>query len=120
MFLVVMTASALAADSITLLKPAQVFDGEEMHSNWIVLVRGDSILYAGDIADMPESNIDLTLDLNGQTLLPGLIEGHSHILLHPYNETPWTEQVLNESLGERTARAVVHVRDSLMAGAPPR
>ncbi len=49
-FSVLMAASALATDSVTLLKPAQVFDGEEMHSNWIVLVRGDSILYAGVIA----------------------------------------------------------------------
>jgi len=115
-FSVLMTASALAADSVTLLKPAQVFDGEEMHSNWIVLVRGDSILYAGDIAEMPETDIDLTLDLNGQTLLPGLIEGHSHILLHPYNETAWNDQVLKESAAERVARAVNHVRDSLLAG----
>lgn len=116
MFSVLMTASALAADSFTLLKPAQVFDGEEMHSNWIVLVRGNSILYAGDVAGMPESDVDLTLELEGQTLLPGLIEGHSHILLHPYNETAWNDQVLKESEAERVARAVNHVRDSLLAG----
>lgn len=116
MFSVLMTAAALAADAVTLLKPAQVFDGEEMHSNWIVLVRGNSILYAGDAAEMPESDIDLTLDLNGQTLLPGLIEGHSHILLHPYNETVWNDQVLQESVAERVARAVNHVHDSLLAG----
>ena len=116
MFSVLMTASALAADSFTLLKPAQVFDGEEMHSNWIVLVRGNSILYAGDVAGMPESDVDLTLELDGQTLLPGLIEGHSHILLHPYNETAWNDQVLKESEAERVARAVNHVRDSLLAG----
>ena len=116
MFSVLMTASALAADSFTLLKPAQVFDGEEMHSNWIVLVHGNSILYAGDVAGMPESDVDLTLELEGQTLLPGLIEGHSHILLHPYNETVWNDQVLKESEAERVARAVNHVRDSLLAG----
>jgi len=50
------------------------------------------------------------------TLLPGLIEGHSHLLLHPYDETPWTEQVLDEPLGLRTARATVQARDTLMAG----
>jgi imidazolonepropionase-like amidohydrolase len=48
--------------------------------------------------------------------MPGLIEGHSHLLLHPYNETPWTDQVLLESLAERTARAVIHVERTLLAG----
>ena len=46
-----------------------------------------------------------SIDLPGTTLLPGLIEGHSHVLLHPYNETTWNDQVLHESLGLRTARA---------------
>ena len=54
--------------------------------------------------------------LPGLTLLPGLIEGHSHLLLHPYNETSWTDQVLNESLAQRVARATVHARYTLMAG----
>ena len=52
----------------------------------------------------------------GTTLMPGLIEGHSHVLLHPYNETSWNDQVLHESLGVRTARAVNHLRATLMAG----
>ena len=104
------------ADDVTLLKPAQVFDGEEMHDHWVVLVEGSSILYAGDAADAPDSGVDKTIELPGQTLLPGLIEGHSHILLHPYNETVWNDQVLKESEAERVARAVNHARDSLLAG----
>jgi imidazolonepropionase-like amidohydrolase len=56
------------------------------------------------------------VSLAGLTLLPGLIEGHSHMLLHPYNETAWTDQVLNESLAERVARATVHARATLLAG----
>ena len=48
----------------------------------------------------------LTLELPGLTLLSGLIEGHSHLLLHPYNETSWDEQVLNEPLALRTAATV--------------
>jgi len=56
------------------------------------------------------------IDLPGQTLIPGLIEGHGHLFLHPYNETPWDDQVLHESLALRTARATVHARVTLMAG----
>ena len=105
-----------ADDPVTLLRAAQVFDGEAMHADWIVLVEGNSILYAGDADDAPDTDVDNTIDLPGHTLLPGLIEGHSHILLHPYDETAWNDQVLKESLAERVARAVNHARDSLMAG----
>jgi len=48
--------------------------------------------------------------------MPGMIEGHSHMFLHPYNEASWNEQVTNESLALRTARAVVHARKTLEAG----
>jgi imidazolonepropionase-like amidohydrolase len=56
------------------------------------------------------------LELKGATLLPGLIEGHSHLFLHPYNEVSWNDQVLKESRAERVARAVVHARETLLAG----
>src|SRR6185503_10560270 len=56
------------------------------------------------------------IELKGMTLLPGLIEGHSHLFLHPYNETSWDDQVLKESRAERTARAVNHAKATLMAG----
>jgi imidazolonepropionase-like amidohydrolase len=49
-------------------------------------------------------------------LMPGMIEGHSHLLLHPYNETPWDDQVLHEPLALRTLRAGVAARATLMAG----
>src|ERR1019366_1115033 len=49
------------------------------------------------------------IDLPGTTLLPGLVEGHSHVLLHPYNETSWNDQVAHEALALRTARAVNHL-----------
>lgn len=97
-----------------LLKPAQVFDGQEMHAGWSVLVVGDKIAAVG--AEVVAPADARTIDLPGQTLLPGMIEGHGHLFLHPYNETPWNEQVLNESLAERTARATVHARQTLAAG----
>ncbi len=103
-------------ESVTILRPAQVFDGETLHDDWIVLVEGNRIAAAGPANEVAAPAGAESIDLSGLTLLPGLIEGHSHILLHPYNETPWTDQVLYESLGERTARAVNHVRASLMAG----
>jgi imidazolonepropionase-like amidohydrolase len=56
------------------------------------------------------------VDLPGTTLMPGLVEGHSHVLLHPYNESSWNDQVLHESLALRTARAVNHLRATLAAG----
>jgi imidazolonepropionase-like amidohydrolase len=93
-----------------------VFDGEKTHVDWVIAVGGKRIVYAGPGDDLPELVVAREMDFRGGTLLPGLIEGHSHILLHPYNETAWNDQVLKESEAERVARAVNHVRNSLMAG----
>jgi imidazolonepropionase-like amidohydrolase len=60
--------------------------------------------------------VDRLIELSSHTLLPGLIEGHAHVLLHPYNETPWNDQVLRESQAERVLRASVHARRTLLAG----
>src|SRR5437667_8347565 len=105
-------------DSPVLLKPARVFDGTstEAHAGWVVLVRGQRIEAAGpanQVQAPPDARI---IDLPGMTLLPGLIEGHSHLFLHPYNEASWDDQVLKESRAERTARAVEHAKATLMAG----
>jgi imidazolonepropionase-like amidohydrolase len=102
----------------TLLRPARVFDGESrsLHEGWVVLVEGNRIAAVGPAARVSAPRGTRTVELPGLTLLPGLIEGHAHLLLHPYNETSWADQVLLESLAERTARAVVHAERSLMAG----
>jgi len=97
------------------LKPARVFDGEVMHEGWAVRVKGDRIEAAGPASEIVAAGATVT-DLPGATLLPGLVEAHSHVLLHPYDETPWNDQVLKESLGVRTARAVTHLRATLLAG----
>jgi imidazolonepropionase-like amidohydrolase len=102
------------ADAITTLRPARVFDGDTMHEGWAVRVRGTRIEAAGPAASLGTSGT--VLELPGLTLMPGMIEGHSHVLLHAYNETSWNDQVLKESLGLRTARAVNHLRDTLRAG----
>ena len=102
----------------TLLKPARVFDGvnAEPHVGWVVLVTGDRIAAAGPAADVRAPAGATTVELPGTTLLPGLIEGHSHRLLHPYTETPWEDQVLHEPVALRVARATNHARNTLMAG----
>jgi len=102
-------------DTTTILKPARVFDGETMHEGWAVRVRGDRIESAGPAASINSAGA-ATVDLPGTTVLPGLVEGHSHVLLHPYNETTWNDQVLHESLGVRVARATNHLRATLNAG----
>ena len=102
-------------DSFYLLKPLRVFDGETMHTNWVVLVKGNKIEEAGEMNFKLPSNTRI-IEMKGATLLPGLIEGHSHLFLHPYNEISWNDQVLKESRAERTARAVMHAQATLMAG----
>ena len=110
-------SSVRAADSaVTLLTPARVFDGMEMHEGWSVLVRGDRIAAAGPTSTIALPAGTRRVDLAGTTLMPGLIEMHSHLLLHPYNETPWDDQVLHESLALRVARATNHARETLRAG----
>jgi len=111
-----LAAAPLAGAETVLLRPDRVFDGEAMHGNWVVAVEGETIVYAGTAGGFEPADASRVVDLGGTTLLPGLIEGHSHVLLHPYNETSWNDQVLVESEAERVARAINHVRDSLAAG----
>jgi imidazolonepropionase-like amidohydrolase len=101
-----------------LLVPDRVWDAvaDAPHDGWVVLVRGDRIDAVGPRAQVSVPPDATTISLPGTTLLPGLIEGHSHLLLHPYNETPWDDQVLHESEALRVARAVNHARATLMAG----
>lgn len=103
------------ADKYILLKPDRVFDGEIMQTGWVVLIKNNKIEQAGSMMFKLPDGTEI-IELKGMTLLPGLIEGHSHLFLHPYNETSWDDQVLKESRAERTARAVNHAKATLMAG----
>lgn len=107
-----------AATGTWLLTADRVFDArsEQVHAGWAVLVEGGKIAAVG-----PRDGIKIpadakVIDLPGTTLMPGLIDAHSHIFLHPYNETLWNDQVLKEPLPYRTIEAVQHVHDTLMAG----
>jgi len=105
-------------ETIYLLKPAAVFDGTtaQLHRDWVVVVRGEKIESAGAASGLQVPAGAKTIDLPGLTLLPGLIEAHSHVLLHPYSETVWNDQVAKESLSLRVARATNHLRNTLQAG----
>jgi imidazolonepropionase-like amidohydrolase len=98
------------------LTPARVFDGDAMHEGWVVVVRGQRIESAGPAAGVTTPADAEAIDLAGETVLPGLIEAHSHVLLHPYNETTWNDQVEHEPLALRIARATVSLKATLDAG----
>ena len=100
----------------TLITAARVFDGMTLHDGWSVLVRGDRIVAAGPTAGISAPAGSRRVTLPDATLMPGLIEMHSHLLLHPYNETSWDDQVLREPLALRVARATNHARETLRAG----
>ena len=104
--------------AVRLLKPARVFDGEDgtIHEGWVVLVNGERIAAVGSPAQVQAPTGATTIELPGMTLLPGLMDIHSHIFLHPYNETLWNDQVLKEPLAYRTIEAVIHCERTLMSG----
>lgn len=109
---------AKAPETVYLLRPAAVFDGEaaELHRGWVVLIRGERIAAMGSPTEVKAPADAKTIELPNLTLMPGLIEAHSHMLLHPYSETSWNDQVAHEALALRVARATNHLRSTLMAG----
>lgn len=112
------TSSAKPPESVYLLKPAHVFDGEsaQLHDGWVVLVRGEKIEAVGSAGAVKVPADARVIDLPGLTLMPGLIDAHSHVLLHPYSETVWNDQVAREALSLRVARATNHLRSTLQSG----
>lgn len=116
LFIVLLFATSLKAqkEEYILLKGDRVFDGENMHEGWSVLIKNNLVEAVGVISALPPNTV--VKNYPGCTIMPGLIEGHSHLFLHPYNETPWDDQVLKESRAERMARAVNHANATLMAG----
>jgi len=118
--LLISAAPLIAQQKITtnyiLLEPDRVFDGQQMHTGWWVLVKDNHIEAVGEPASITVPQSTQIIELKGATLMPGMIEGHSHLFLHPYNEVSWDDQVLTESRAERTARAVTHAKATLLAG----
>ncbi len=110
--------AAQGAEKQVFLRPARVFDGDDglIHEGWVVTVTGNKITAVGPAAKLGAPENAEIIDLPDMTLLPGLMDIHSHIFLHPYNETLWNDQVLKEPLAYRTVLAVRHLKDTLMAG----
>ena len=110
-------AGSAAAAGAVLLRPAQVWTaGEPLHAGWVVLTVGARIAAVGPAATVPAPTGAEVIELPGATLLPGLMDIHSHLLLHPYNETLWNDQVLKEPVPYRTLRAAASARATLLAG----
>lgn len=96
------------------LHPARIWSADDgVRAGLSALVDGNHI---AKVAPRAELTADEHIDLPGATLLPGMMDIHSHLFLHPYNETPWDDQVLKEAEAYRTVRAVNHARDTLAAG----
>src|SRR5258707_6644288 len=108
--------SAQAVAQSYYLTADRLFDGEIIHENWAVVVHGDKIIAVGPKEKITTPANSIKINYPNSTLLPGLIEAHSHLLLHPYNETTWDDQVMKESDAYRMARATVHARNTLLAG----
>jgi imidazolonepropionase-like amidohydrolase len=108
---------ALHADPVTVLQPDRVFDGvSSIHEGWVVAIQGEIIIFAGPKTSFkPPTNAQILL-LSGTTLTPALIDAHSHLLLHPYDEAKWEEQVSKEPVAERISRATIHARANLLSG----
>jgi imidazolonepropionase-like amidohydrolase len=110
-------ADPVGAPAALLLRPARVWSaGEPLHEGWVVLTRGKRIVAVGPAASVPPPAQTQIIDLPDSTLLPGLMDAHSHLFLHPYNETLWNDQVLKEPVPYRTLRAARQARATLLAG----
>lgn len=110
--------TTIDAQNYTYLKADRLFDGEKLNEKWGILIK-DKVIEMVDNQSVIEKKLPvgtIVIDLKNATLLPGLIEGHSHLLLHPYNETSWDDQVLKESRAERVVRGAVHAEKTLKAG----
>ena len=112
---IMLTSYSVIAQEQFLIIPARVFDGEVLHDNWSVLVQNQKIISVGPTVNYKREGKTVIV-YERATLLPGMIEGHSHMLLHPYNEVAWNDQVMKESDAERVIRGTVHAKNTLLAG----
>jgi imidazolonepropionase-like amidohydrolase len=115
--LIAVPMPVLAAQPI-LLKPARVWTAEDAgppHEGWGVLVKDGKVAAVGPAAELDATGAEV-IELPGATVIPGLMDLHSHLLLHPYNETSWDDQVLKEAPDYRVIRATVQAKATLDAG----
>ncbi len=109
------TGTSAQPERAYLLKPARVFDGERVREGAVVHIQGSRIVAIGAAAAVTAAGAEV-IELPGMTVMPGIIDAHAHVLLHPYNEATWNAQVLNQPQSLRVARAVNHLKATLEAG----
>jgi len=116
--MILLNAGAIAAPPSIVIRPSRVFDGASptTHEGWVVMVRGERIEAAGPQGEVKVPEGSRVIELPGTTLLPGLIDAHTHVLLHPYKEALWNDQVLKEALALRVCRATNHLKNNLLSG----
>ena len=116
LFTTIVVSMPAFVDDAILLRPDQVFTAEDstVHPGWEVLVEGNLIKAVGPGLAAP--NGSRIIRLPGTTLLPGLMDIHSHLFLHPYNEKSWDDQVLKEPFAYRVLLAGAHARATLNNG----
>lgn len=115
LLLTILFSCHLAFSQTTLISADHLFDGNEMHNNWGVVVEENRIVEVGPISKI-KTKYDTTITYSGGTIIPGMIEGHSHVLLYPYDQADWNDQVLKESRSLRAIRGSVMAKRNLMAG----
>jgi imidazolonepropionase-like amidohydrolase len=91
----------------------RLFDGREMKTGWGIVIEGNIIIQVGPSERLPQDSV---MHFGGSTLMPGMIEGHSHVLLYPYDQRDWNDQVLKESRSLRAIRGAMAANANLKAG----
>lgn len=117
--LMIVASTTLAQSSLPgefLIQTETLFDGESIQNDWVIHVKDNQIAYAGPRSEYTFNNDVRTIDLTDHFVMPGLIDAHTHVLLHPYDETSWNDQVLIETSAERVIRATNHLKATLQAG----
>jgi imidazolonepropionase-like amidohydrolase len=111
-------AEAFRENIPILLRAGRVFDTDsgQVRTGWAVLVKSNRIAAAGPASGISVPTNAVTIELPEMTLLPGLMDLHSHLFLHPYNEVTWDNQVLKESVAYRSVCATLHAKETLLSG----
>jgi imidazolonepropionase-like amidohydrolase len=115
--LLFLAVSATAQQQVTVIKAGALIDGRssEVRRNQTIVIRGNRIESVGDVATPAGAKV---IDLSNMTVLPGMIDAHTHIFLQGEDpaEGGYDIQLLKYPIAYRAARAVVAVRRALEQG----